>query len=58
MVVPRTQVQEFTKHEVIKRPLSATRMMLNILESSPHEISYQHSQETRFNIHPILALSE
>ena len=57
MVVARTQIHDLEKREAIKRPLSVTRMMLDILES-PHGVSHEHSVSTRFNMRPVLALSE
>ena len=57
MVVAHTQIQELVKRKAVKRPLSATRIMLDILES-PHGISHEHSPSTRFNMRPVFALSE
>ncbi|MDR1452744.1 MAG: hypothetical protein LBJ25_02035 [Candidatus Margulisbacteria bacterium] len=50
MVVPRLSFNEHIEqeHYTIKRPLSATQLMLNILESAPLT-SREHSPELRFN---------
>ncbi|GBR76617.1 hypothetical protein NO2_1140 [Candidatus Termititenax persephonae] len=59
MVVPRTIVKEPEgKHYAIKRPLSATQTMLNILESPRGATSPEHGPEIRFNLRTTLALTE
>jgi hypothetical protein len=61
MVVPRLAFDEHIEqeHYAIKRPLSATQMMLDILESPKPLTSREHSPELRFNVRQkILTLAE
>jgi hypothetical protein len=61
MVVPRLSFNGHIEqeHYAIKRPLSATQIMLDILESPKPLISREHSLESRrFNQQKILTLAE
>jgi hypothetical protein len=60
MVVSRTSFNEYVeqKHFAVKKPLSATHIMLDILESPKPLTSHEHSPEIRFDRRPIAALAE